>query len=897
MIGKKYLLNGLGVLALGVFAVGCGDDDFFSDQDALNHANEIIGIDISPNQDWSMTSQATAIIAVNQDFGETYTVKVYANDPLVDKVGHVLTKGTIQNGETFTKVFDYASASKSLVVGITNSKGFTSYKRGVIANNQLVVKFGWIGSSARRAYKSMEEPSVPHITIPDDDYAKSFLEGAKEPDDQNVWDNHNDGYEIPGTEGHWVIDQQAGVTTDPVLPNFGWANDPVGMILYGWGNPSEDDRNFFNGTIKPLLDAYNNAPLEYDKGNKPKEYVETFNAKIDLFYAMYNALQNAGKTAWMNIWGQPVYGVLSEEVKHWEEGTASQWVEDETYVKKFKITGTYENLINVLSTEQAYGDARTVYISGTWTLSDLGYGQDGSPITEQRVGGGAVIVVDDGGVLDIPEGKIMTFVNQARLVVMPGGQVTGDGKLIVTNGNAEGLEGYNGGTIDIGTFNNNFGQFYNYGTFKCDNLEGGAGLSDFFNHGVAHIGSSGQAESWGGNYNTANTRVFNACQFYVDYDIRLRNLEMTSGSYLYVGGELAMIGSTDGTSDPSYASLASGALVRLGSLWNVNTSWVGPQSGYAVLEVGVIHSLDWTGEGPVTHGYFANNLAVTVDDKQFTQNGGLPVYDKLTNYVANGIGVNGNTEEVGNGGVVMVERYGASVTIPRDDDFEAGEAGCTPGYEGVPGGNPQDDEQEEEQEPDPDPTPEPNPDPTPEVNEPFSYAFEDSRRADYDMNDVVIKVKVNEENENKLDVTLCCTGASYNLYVYFNQAKLFGGQEVHAALGGTSGKFINTGSVDPGDPNSKFEKCDPVTVQIDKPEGFSFRDADFWVKSPEGEIHLATEGQDPHAVLIPFDWQWPIEWTCIKDAYSDFDEFANDATHETNSDWYNYGNPNYLYSE
>ena len=90
MKGKKYLLNGLGVLALGVFAVGCGDDDFFSDQDALNHANEIIGIDISPNQDWSMTSQATAIIAVNQDFGETYTVKVYANDPLVDKVGQGL---------------------------------------------------------------------------------------------------------------------------------------------------------------------------------------------------------------------------------------------------------------------------------------------------------------------------------------------------------------------------------------------------------------------------------------------------------------------------------------------------------------------------------------------------------------------------------------------------------------------------------------------------------------------------------------------------------------------------------------------------------------------------------------------------------------------------------------
>ena len=102
-----------------------------------------------------------------------------------------------------------------------------------------------------------------------------------------------------------------------------------------------------------------------------------------------------------------------EEKGHYET-SAQTWVVDETYVKKFKITGTYSKGINVLSTEAQYGDARTVYISGKWTVA--------SPNNsgEQRVGGGAVIVVDAGGELNIPENITMTFVNEALLVVMPG---------------------------------------------------------------------------------------------------------------------------------------------------------------------------------------------------------------------------------------------------------------------------------------------------------------------------------------------------------------------------------------------------------------------------------------------------------------------------------------------
>ena len=163
----------------------------------------------------------------------------------------------------------------------------------------------------------------------------------------------------------------------------------------------------------------------------------------------------------------------------------------------------------------------------------------------------------------------------------------------------------------------------------------------------------------------------------------------------------------------------------------------------------------------------------------------------------------------------------------------------------------------------------------------WSYAFEDSWYADYDMNDVVLKVKENEANSSKIDVTLCCTGASYNLTVYLNDQQIFGGQEVHTVLGGTAGMFINTGTGD------KFQQRNPVTVTLDKPANFAFGTADFWILSPEKEVHVSTTGQDPHGVVIPGDWRWPKEWTSVKEAYPDFINFALHPSDPNYANWYN----------
>lgn len=877
MQGKKFLLNGMAALAMCFVAASCSNDEIFTEQDALNNANKVLGIDIPSSQDWNMTANVTARIFINLDYGETYTVRLFSNDPLTSEYGTLLTEGTIENGQILVREFECASADKRLFVSVTDSKGRTFYRTAPVENDNLNVVVGNTPYGfARGMRRSEASPEVPHITIPDDAYAKSFLADAKEPTDENTVDN-NDGSHYEGGQQVWVVDVPAHneeVTEEVWVDgaNWGWGWSGIGQtLLSGYGQSWFDYKN--SGISDEDYAFWETYCVPYNNGNWAFYGADNQNDAATKLIVDY--LRGTGRGSWANVWAegrsagyQQVTTTKWVEEKGHYETSAQTWVVDETYVKKFKITGTYSKGINVLSTEAQYGDARTVYISGKWTVA--------SPNNsgEQRVGGGAVIVVDEGGELNIPENITMTFVNEARLVVMPGGKVTGAGSIVVTNGNAEGLEGYNGGTIDIATFNNNFGKFYNYGSFKCTNLKGGAGLSNFYNHGVAHIVKSGVAESWGGNYDTPNTRIYNACQWYCEQDMRAYVVEMTAGSYFKVGGELFMSDGNDGTMKDSYVALAAGALMEVGTLRNNNTSWVGPSSGYAVLQAGGLTYVNWTDNEPISHGYFINNIAVSVDDPTVGagQGQGVDTYVAMRDFLLNGYGSTGNvfdpigkTAADGTGGAVIVDKGSANMAVDASEDFELGVSGCGPGYN---------------------PGPSPRPKVKPSV---WTYAFEDSWHADYDMNDVVIKVSNHQVDDytiddTKLDVTLCCTGAAYNLTVYFGTEALFGGQEVHTVLGGTQGLFINTGSG-----SDKFnEPLEPMKMNnpLTKPEGFSFKTADFWIKSPEKDIHIAEQGQDPHGVVIPLDWRWPKEWVCVKTAYPDFINFAEHPDNPEYAEWY-----------
>ena len=771
---------------LVLLATGCSRDNEAyqpSEEEVMANAEDVLGVKISSDLDWNMTASARASITVNGNFGETYTVKIYSNDPLVDGKGYVLKRGQVESGGTFEVKFDYPSASSRLMVGVSDSKGFTSYKSVAIVDGLLETTFGGDETAGARTTRSRETPSVSTIEAPYDEvWVAEYLRTATEPTDNNV--NHN--YDNSRYENNW-----------DVLNAIAWDESDEDMLRRWFTN---------NGT--------NN-------------------------------------------------GMSWEETVAWALENRPNWVkkiDDLDYVTKFKITGTWNGNIGVAASEGYLSDhvtrsnaERTVVVTGTWNLT-----------INQRLGEFGRIIIANGGTLNIAEWVKLELVNHARLVVLQGGTITGKGEIEVTNGNTVGEENYNAGTIDVKKFNNNFGKFYNYGIVKADVYAAGAQESNFYNHGVVHI--LGTYEN--NNSVSPNARIYNACQWICVNDMRAYIVENTMGSYFKVGGQLMMSIGNDGTNDPSYVALGKGALVRLGSLYNNASDWIGPTNGTAVLEIGQVNYLNWDFQNTPKHGYFINNIAITLSNKQNTCDGNnvwiaeygenMTAYQKMNVLLINGTG--GDKNYMGNGGTVFVEENGANVFVPVDGDFVEGVKGCTPGYNGK-GRNIYDE---------------------PAV---WTYAFEDTPLGDYDMNDVVIKVSENADDSGQLEVYLCCVGASFDLYLYFGETALFYGKEIHDAFGQARGVLINTGG---GGPEVDITKMQPAYV--DKPDGFSFADADFWVKSPlvpEG-IHVAKKGEAPLGVAIPGDWLWPLAGVNIEEAYPNFIEFAKDVekADENARKWY-----------
>jgi hypothetical protein len=189
----------------------------------------------------------------------------------------------------------------------------------------------------------------------------------------------------------------------------------------------------------------------------------------------------------------------------------------------------------------------------------------------------------------------------------------------------------------------------------------------------------------------------------------------------------------------------------------------------------------------------------------------------------------------------------------------------------------------------------------------WTYAWEDRDKGDYDLNDCVIEVQENENDKNKLDVTLVALGGARRLWLGFDNKNATNyndyihvfEQELHEVLGIPVGQMANTGK--------NTRTVEPKKVTIAKPAGFDFQTCSFilgaMVKEDQQGVYendyyaikIATMGQDPHGIIIPGKWQWPTERTCIKDAYPTFNEWASD--HTKSRDWYNHPNPGKVVQE
>lgn len=174
----------------------------------------------------------------------------------------------------------------------------------------------------------------------------------------------------------------------------------------------------------------------------------------------------------------------------------------------------------------------------------------------------------------------------------------------------------------------------------------------------------------------------------------------------------------------------------------------------------------------------------------------------------------------------------------------------------------------------------------PDIPEPetevFTYCFEDTEQGDFDLNDVVIKAL--RTNETTVEYRIVACGAHDELEIgNLDGTPDINGREVHELFGVSDPKtYINTDG-------SNYPYISVTrTVSAD----FSLLNAErqpYIIDRSTGvTVRLARRGQNPHGILVAWDFKYPTERTPVNRAYSGFNAWGASAV--TSTDWYKHPN-------
>ena len=313
----------------------------------------------------------------------------------------------------------------------------------------------------------------------------------------------------------------------------------------------------------------------------------------------------------------------------------------------------------------------------------------------------------------------------------------------------------------------------------------------------------------------------------------IRNYEGSGGSSLICNGELMPGSSGDGTGEPTYVGLAAGALVRCGTLNNNGTTWTGPTSGYAVLDV--IDKFTYLNNNV---GDFSNNIYLCAGTWDNIVGGNRNCTAKQAfwglkeqYYEIIGI-INSSTVKI-----VGKTTNEKDELIPTSEDFQFGVKGCTPGFRGKP---------------------------EPEAIRIIAEDLSASEGSDFDFNYVVFDVKMNWPAEGKHTITLQAAGGKLPLCI----GVLDDDYEVHKLFGVSLNTMVNT--------EDWTAHKDPVPFIIDGQYGSgNIVDLPIWVQKGSDWVQLtAPKGKAASKIAVSTDYKWVKELQDISKAYKNFDTYV-----------------------
>ena len=163
----------------------------------------------------------------------------------------------------------------------------------------------------------------------------------------------------------------------------------------------------------------------------------------------------------------------------------------------------------------------------------------------------------------------------------------------------------------------------------------------------------------------------------------------------------------------------------------------------------------------------------------------------------------------------------------------------------------------------------------------YTFLFEDREIGDYDMNDIVIQAQRIDNVHVKYYIVAC--GAQDALYIKnINGQVINENKEIHEYFGVGQHDFVNVY-------NKTYE---PISEIITVDSKFSFLNENdqiyIYNKTVNKLIKISKKGEDPHGIIVPYDFKWAKERVCIKNAYLMFNNWG--ANPITSTDWYKYPN-------
>lgn len=583
----------------------------------------------------------------------------------------------------------------------------------------------------------------------------------------------------------------------------------------------------------------------------------------------------------------------------WDLSAGSDWSGN---YNQYPVFGQSERWFKIEEGKTLKGGFKTSGISGGAQTVKAIISQGSTWIIENsyQFDNIAEIIVENGGKIEIAKNGSLILTQASYITVMPGGSITGEGSIKMTNGSAD-CKNYNAGTIQCSLLDFNGGGeggFYNYGTLKLDRYDASTNDMLLVNHGTIEAGSIN-----GNN----NTHIKNGCYMKITGMFQFGTLVMGNTSEA-ICGELGYNGNNNDIVMEKQSMLT---CTGQASLYRNVT---GPTEGTALLK---IHTIANTSGLAYSNSKVTNNIICEITD-QTSNSKNQWDWSPFDWLVYKGLQ---NSATYCNPGK-------ADFVLPADGDC------IKEGY---------------------------NSDETPDDVETqyavYSYAFEDNypKAGDYDFNDIVLNVTLpaasNEVKELKYTIDLRAVGAvkqlgaglrilgidksnvesvsfdkgatqrtgSLNSGIFENASYETNGNELviplfgdaHYIYGYTGGQrpMINTGNT-----TTPLTDIYTLDVIIKLKNAISIPSAtkalDFFIAyqstgKKRTEVHLnqfnsaTANGQladsnvlevikavnNTWALCVPDKFAYPTESTVITDAYAKFADWARDQS--TNTDWYN----------